>query len=80
MGLNISCISDNILLNRTSIIDLLKKLHTVALQNEHSKIDFDSDDALSSFDFLSLTGITNESFDELCTYIQEYIKKYASEN
>lgn len=68
---NIPCISDNILLNRTSIVDLLKKIRTVALRNEHSKIDFDSDNTLSSSDFLSLTGITNESFDELCSYIKE---------
>ena len=71
---NNSCISDNILLSRTSIIDLLKKIRTVALQNEHSKIDFDSDNALSSSNFANLTGISNESFDELCSYIKEYVR------
>jgi hypothetical protein len=76
---NISCISDNILLNRTSIIDLLKKLRTVALRNEHSKIDFDSDNALSSSDFVNLTGISKESFDELCSYIKEYVRNTPTE-
>ena len=71
---NISCISDNILLSRTSIIDLWKTLRTVAMQNEHSKIDFDSDNALSSSNFANLTGVSNESFDELCSYIKEYVR------
>ncbi|CAC5377201.1 unnamed protein product [Mytilus coruscus] len=36
----INCTNDNVLLNRSSIMDLLKKLRSTAIQNEQSRIDF----------------------------------------
>ena len=64
---------DHSILNRTSILDLLRKLRYVALHNEQSRIYFDSDTALSSSDYVILTGISKENFDELHTYIKEHI-------
>jgi hypothetical protein len=56
------------------IASCVKLLSFKCPQNEHSKIDFDSDNALSSSNFANLTGISNESFDELCSYIKEYVR------
>jgi hypothetical protein len=65
---------DHSIINRTSILDLLRKLRYVTLRNEQSRIDFDSDTALSSSDYVNLTGISKENFDELHTYIKEHIR------
>jgi hypothetical protein len=65
---------DHSILNRTSILDLIRKLRYVALHNEQSRIDCDSDTALSSSDYVNLTGISKENFDELHTYIKEHIR------
>ena len=61
------------ILNRTSILDLIRKLRHVALHNEQSRIHFDSDTALSSSDYVNLTEISKENSDELHTYIKEHI-------
>ncbi|XP_056014968.1 uncharacterized protein LOC125654892 [Ostrea edulis] len=51
-------------LNRSTILDLLKRLRTVALHNS-SRIDFDLAN-LTESDYLNLTGICKDAFSELC--------------
>ncbi|VDI47387.1 Hypothetical predicted protein [Mytilus galloprovincialis] len=66
----INCTNDNVILNRSTIMDLLKKLRYTALQNEQSRIDFDTDKVLSDSDFINLTGINKDNFNDLHSYIK----------
>ncbi|CAC5389445.1 unnamed protein product [Mytilus coruscus] len=70
----INCTNDNVLLNRSSIMDLLKKLRSMAIQNEQSRIDFDTDKVLSDFDFINLTGINKDNFNDLLSYIKDLVR------
>ena len=49
-------------------------LSPFSINRENKKINFDSDTALSSSDYVNLTGISKENFDELHTYIKEHIR------
>jgi hypothetical protein len=49
-------------------------LSPFSINRENKKINFDSDTALSSSEYVNLTGISKENFDELHTYIKEHIR------
>ncbi|CAG2245126.1 unnamed protein product [Mytilus edulis] len=70
----INCTNDNVILNRSTIMDLLKKLRYTALQNEQSRIDFDTDKVLSDSDFINLTGINKDNFNDLHSYIKTLVR------
>ena len=63
------CTNDHIILNRTSILNLLKNLRIAALHNETSRINFDDEKILSETDYINLTGLSREHFNDLHTYI-----------
>ena len=66
---SVRCTNDHIILNRTSILNLLKKLRIAALHNETSRINFDDEKILSETDYINLTGLSREHFNDLHTYI-----------
>ncbi|XP_076080275.1 uncharacterized protein LOC143051153 [Mytilus galloprovincialis] len=70
----INCSNENVILNRSTIMDLLKKLRYTALQNEQSRIDFDTDKVLSDSDFINLTGINKDNFNDLHSYIKTLVR------
>ncbi|CAC5404090.1 unnamed protein product [Mytilus coruscus] len=55
-------------------MDLLKKLRSTAIQNEQSRIDFDTDKVLSDSDFITLTGINKDNFNDLHSYIKDLLR------
>ena len=65
---------DEVFVNRTSIIEILQNLRSVALHNEKSRIDFDSETALTSEDYRNLTGISKDDFNILYTYIKDHVR------
>lgn len=58
--------ANNSLLSRTSITELIKSLRTAAQQNENRRIDFESSSNLTNNDYLDLTGICKDAFNEIC--------------
>ncbi|OWF49584.1 uncharacterized protein LOC110451517 isoform X2 [Mizuhopecten yessoensis] len=70
----VECKNDCVLLNRSTLFELLHKLRTFAIQTEKSRIDFDSDEALTASDFINLTGITKANFTDLYTYIKDLVR------
>lgn len=53
-------------LNRSSIVDILLYLRETALIYDTSRIDFDRENAFSDQQYTSLTGLSKNSFNDLC--------------
>lgn len=70
----IECKSDKTLLNRSTVFELLQNLRTFAIQAEKSRIDFDTQETLSLADFINLTGVTKENFNDMHSYIKEEVR------
>lgn len=68
------CTNNNVILNRTTIVNLLKNLRDAALCNEKSRINFDDEKILSETDYLNLTGLRKEDFIDLHTYTENAIR------
>lgn len=49
------CTNNNVILNRTTIVNLLKNLRDAALCIEKSRINFDDEKILSEIDYLNFT-------------------------
>jgi hypothetical protein len=67
-------ISDESLMNRSSIIDLLQQLRSVCLQ-KRSTIDFDN---ITDPDCAALTGLSREQFEDLFHHLADKIKSTPS--
>ncbi|XP_060085720.1 uncharacterized protein LOC132565127 [Ylistrum balloti] len=65
---NIAIKSDLSSLNRTEIVALISKIRDVANTQQSKRIDFDSPHALSNEDFITLTGLCTQHFNDLCTH------------
>ncbi|XP_062589596.1 uncharacterized protein LOC134251226 isoform X2 [Saccostrea cucullata] len=70
----ISAFSATSTLNRTSIVDMLMYLREIALLNGGKRIDFDDPSALSEKEYVSLTGISKVSFDDLLSAVDGKVK------
>lgn len=57
--------------NRTAIVGVLRQTREVAIQNQNKKLNFDDPHGMESENYYNLTGITNNQFDELITYLLE---------
>ncbi|XP_062587204.1 uncharacterized protein LOC134248846 [Saccostrea cucullata] len=58
-------------LSRTAITDLIKRLRATAQHNKNCRIDFDNSSNLTDNDYLTLTGISRDAFDELCESLKD---------
>jgi len=58
-------------LNRTDIMELINNVRSIAIHNQKYRIDFDSTGSLQDSDYLNLTGITKENFDDVCSHIKD---------
>lgn len=56
--------------NKSDIFSLISNIRDVALRNDKYRIDFDSDTGLQDSDYLSLTGISKENFNDLVSYVK----------
>ncbi|XP_062614066.1 uncharacterized protein LOC134275791 [Saccostrea cucullata] len=65
---------ENTSVNRTTILDLLKRLRSAALQSKTSRINFDCSSTLTESDYLNLTGVCKNTFDDLHSYIEEKVR------
>ncbi|CAG2250822.1 PRKDC [Mytilus edulis] len=74
--------------NRTDLMDLITQIRDMALRGSKRRIDFDTENALTSSDILNLTGLSKENFNDLCSIVQKdsvrraiaSARKYLSEN
>lgn len=57
-------------LNRSSILELLQQAREEVLKKENTRLDFDDPMSLSDTDYLSLTGLTRDQFDDVMTYVK----------
>lgn len=56
-------------LNRTSILELLQQTREEGLKKEGTRLDFDDPTCLSDSDYLNLTRLTREQFDDVLTHV-----------
>lgn len=54
--------------NKTELQALISNIRTVALKNEKNRIDFDNDRGLDEEDYINLTGITKNDFEDLVSH------------
>ncbi|CAG2245218.1 unnamed protein product [Mytilus edulis] len=57
--------------NRTDLMDLITQIRDMALRGSKRRIDFDTENALTSSDILNLTGLSKENFNDLCSIVQK---------
>ncbi|XP_071172158.1 uncharacterized protein [Mytilus edulis] len=58
--------------NRTDLMDLITQIRDImALRGSKRRIDFDTENALTSSDILNLTGFSKENFNDLCSIVQK---------
>ncbi|XP_021351029.1 uncharacterized protein LOC110454009 isoform X2 [Mizuhopecten yessoensis] len=65
---NIAIKSDLSSLNRTDLLSLISNIRDVANAQQSKRIDFDSPHALSDEDFITLTGLSVQHFNDLCIH------------
>lgn len=56
--------------NKTELLALITDIRTIALKNENMRIDFDNNSVLKDSDFLNLTGISKENFEDLLSHVK----------
>lgn len=56
--------------NKTELLALITDIRSIALKNENLRIDFDNKNTLKDSDFLNLTGITKENFEDLISHVK----------
>ena len=62
-------------MNRLSILELLQQAREEVLKKENTRLDFDDPMSLSDTDYLSLTGLTRDQFDDQFDDVMTYVKK-----
>ena len=62
------------LLNRSSITGILLYLREVVLKNKNSRIDFDDEENFSEQQYVSLTGLSKVSFDDIFSHVNGRVK------
>ncbi|XP_033756201.1 uncharacterized protein LOC117338945 [Pecten maximus] len=55
--------------NRTEIFSLIDNVRAIAIRNEQKRIDFDDPNSLTDGDYVSLTGLSKNDFEDLSQYI-----------
>ncbi|XP_033726743.1 uncharacterized protein LOC117316313 [Pecten maximus] len=58
-------------LNRSDTMELINNVRSIAINNQKYRIDFNQGSSLQDSDYLSLTGITKENFDDVCSHIKD---------
>lgn len=66
---NIEASSEETYINRTGLYNILENVRSVANKSKHKRIDFSTDSELADEDYVSLTGLNIEQFDDLCSNV-----------
>lgn len=56
--------------NKSDIYSLISSIRSVALRNEKCRLDFDTSKGLADSDYMTLTGISKENFDDVISHCQ----------
>ncbi|XP_033730151.1 uncharacterized protein LOC117319467 [Pecten maximus] len=65
---------DSTSVNRTDIAQLITSIRDAANKSQDQRINFDSPDALSNDDYVSLTGLGREQFCDLCSHLKSTLR------
>ena len=71
---DIRTVGDRSELNRSSVADLLRFMRTTALRHEKTRLDFDGPNGLKEEEYLTLLGISKDSFLDLFKYVQDQVR------
>ncbi|XP_069109614.1 uncharacterized protein [Argopecten irradians] len=55
--------------NKSDILSLITHIRAIAIRNEKYRIDFDNRNTLNDIDYVTLTGITKDDFEDLCSHL-----------
>jgi hypothetical protein len=56
---------------KTEIYNLIQNIRDIANKNKNKGVHFDVESLLSDTDYLNLTGIDRDSFDDVCGHVKE---------
>ncbi|XP_056007177.1 uncharacterized protein LOC125665391 [Ostrea edulis] len=70
--------TDHTFLNRHSVLDLITKIRHLCQVNKNYRLHFDSKENLTNEDYISITGLNKENFQDLYKTIQPHIRNTPS--
>ena len=59
----------NTFFNKSDILSLITNIRAIAIRNDKYRIDFDNKNTLSDAEYQTLTGITKDDFEDLCSNV-----------
>ena len=66
--------TENITLTEASVTEIIEKLREKAKRNSETRLDFDNVGALSDADYVTLTGLGKDSFNDLSDHVSQLIR------